>query len=167
MVGKQSVGILVYRRAGDSVEVFLVHPGGPFWAKKDKWGIPKGEQKDGEDLLEVAKREFAEEVGSPAPSGDLIDLGEVRRSDGKIVKAWAIEGDLDSKNIKSNLTKLEWPPKSGKQIEIPEVDKAQWIRLDEAMDKIHVYQQEYIERLATALSIKIQLTVQPEQPSLF
>jgi predicted NUDIX family NTP pyrophosphohydrolase len=124
---KFSAGVLLYRSGEAGVEVLLVHPGGPFWAKKDlaAWSLPKGEYLDGEDPLSAAKREFAEETGF-AIDGTFLPLGEVKLSSGKIVSAWALEHDLDPALIKSNTFTLEYPPKSGKMQEFPEVDAAGW-----------------------------------------
>ncbi len=134
---KRSAGILLYRRRGDEVEVFLAHPGGPFWAKKDAgaWTIPKGEIGDGEDPLEAAKREFAEEIGIRI-EGVFVALDLVRQKSGKVVLAWAVEGDCDPAKLHSNVFSMEWPPKSGKQMEFPEVDRAQWFTLAEARTKL-------------------------------
>src|SRR6266851_92663 len=113
---KRSAGILMYRRRGDGVELFLVHPGGPYWAKKDlgAWSIPKGEYAEAEEAMDAAKREFEEETGFPV-DGELVELGEVKQPGGKIVTAWASEGDYDAKNLRSNTFTLEWPPRSGRR----------------------------------------------------
>src|SRR5579862_3829476 len=125
---RRSAGILLHRGQGDALEVLLVHPGGPIWTHRDAgaWSIPKGEYVDGEDPLDAARREFEEELGSAAPAGEAADLGEIRQKSGKRVRAWAIPGDLDATGIVSNTFELEWPPRSGKLIEIPEVDRAEW-----------------------------------------
>lgn len=137
---KQSAGILLYKKkkAGQRVEVLLVHPGGPFWAKKDAgaWSIPKGEFEEDEEPLAAAKREFSEELGLPVPAGDVIALGMAKQSGGKVVHAWAVAGTADPKKIQSNVFSMEWPPKSGKTQEFPEVDKAAWFFLDKAVVKI-------------------------------
>lgn len=167
---KYSAGLLVYRKKNSEPEVLLVHPGGPFWAKKDlgAWSIPKGEYGEGENPLGAAKREFEEEIGQGAPAGDPIDLGEIKRKDGKIIKAWALEGDLDTSTVISNEIRIEWPPRSGKQIEIPEVDKAGWFTLSEAGLKMHKGQDEFIGRLAVHLQITLSPpTLLPSQGSLF
>lgn len=164
---KYGAGILVYRLKDGKAEVFLVHPGGPFWAKKDHWGIPKGDRRDGEDLLDVAKREFEEEVGSPPPDGVLTDLGEAKRTDGRVIKVWAVEGELDPADLRSNMATIEWPPRSGQQIQVPEVDKAQWMDLAKALRKMHAYQQPFINRLADALNLSLGNPAEPKQPSLF
>jgi predicted NUDIX family NTP pyrophosphohydrolase len=151
MATRQSAGILLHRRgAGGGVEVLLVHPGGPFWAKKDLgvWSIPKGEYRDGEDPLTAARREFAEELGSPAADGDVVDLGEVRQRSGKVVRAWALEGDIDADAIRSNTFTMEWPPRSGTTREFPEVDRAGWFGLDEARERILPAQAPLLDRLA-------------------
>jgi predicted NUDIX family NTP pyrophosphohydrolase len=137
MAKKQAAGLLVYRRRGGELEVFLVHPGGPFWAKKDlgAWSIPKGEYDDGEAPLAAARRELAEETGFEV-SGDFLELPPVRQPGGKSVRAWAIEQDLDATQLRSNLFSLEWPPKSGRQQQFPEVDRAGWFALGEARAKI-------------------------------
>ena len=134
---KRSAGILMFRRRGESPEVFLVHPGGPFWSKKDdgSWSIPKGLYQDDEDALVAAKREFLEETGF-SPSGDLTKLGDFKQPSGKIISAWAVEDDIDPSKIVSNTFTLEWPPKSGSVKEFPEVDRASWFGLSEAMQKI-------------------------------
>ena len=136
-MAKRSAGLLMFRREGGELEVFLVHPGGPFWAAKDAgaWTVPKGEYMDGEEPLEAAKREFAEETGFPA-TGEFIDLGTVRQTSGKIVNAWAFEGNCDPAELRSNFCEIEWPPRSGKKREIPEVDRGGWFTLDQARAKI-------------------------------
>jgi predicted NUDIX family NTP pyrophosphohydrolase len=146
---KRSAGLLLYRRKGESPEVFLVHPGGPFWAKKDlgAWSIPKGEYSEDEDALMAARREFQEETGFPAPPNPA-PLGELKQAGGKIVVAWAAEGDCDPAKLVSNLCSIEWPPRSGRTIEIPEVDRAAWFSLDEARERILKSQQPFLDRLA-------------------
>jgi len=151
MAAKRSAGILLHRRAaGGAIEVLLVHPGGPFWAKKDAgaWSIPKGEYDDGEDARAAALREFEEEIGAAAPEGELVDLGEVRQRSGKVVSAWALEGDADADAIRSNTFTIEWPPRSGQTREFPEVDRGGWFGLDEAREKIVPGQAPLIDRLA-------------------
>ena len=147
---KFSAGVLLYRRDNDGLGVFLVHPGGPYWSKKDlgAWSIPKGEYKAGEDPLSAAKREFQEETGFAPPTGEWISLSEVKLSSGKVVTAWAVEGDCDADAMRSNMFSMEWPPKSGKMQEFPEVDRAAWFTLPEAQEKIHPAQQEFLVRLA-------------------
>ena len=150
MATKRSAGILLHRERHGAREVLLVHPGGPFWAKKDAgaWSIPKGEYEDGEDARACALREFGEEIGSAAPEGELADLGEVRQKSGKVVTAWALEGDTDAEHIRSNTFTLEWPPRSGKTQEFPEIDRAQWFPLDEARERILPAQAPFLDRLA-------------------
>jgi len=135
---KQSAGILLYKRTNEGTKVLLVHPGGPFWAKKDAgaWSIPKGEFEGSEEPVETARREFAEELGSSVPEGVLVSLGMAKQSSGKIVYAWALESDLAVENIKSNMITIDWPPRSGKHMDIPEVDKAAWVTLAEAQTKM-------------------------------
>jgi predicted NUDIX family NTP pyrophosphohydrolase len=147
---KLSAGILLFRRRYGTLEVFLVHPGGPFWQRKDigAWSIPKGEYAAGEDPLSAAKREFEEETGFAPPTGELNSLSEIKLSSGKVVTAWAVEGDCDGDAIRSNQFSMEWPPKSGKTQEFPEVDRAAWLTLPEANKKIHPAQQEFLVRLA-------------------
>lgn len=142
-----SAGILMFRRHGRGLEVFLVHPGGPFWQKKDigAWSIPKGEYLNGEDELAAAKREFDEETGVQ-PEGEFIPLGSVAQPGGKVVTAWALEGDC-STTIRSNTFSMEWPPKSGQKREFPEVDRADWFSLPEARVRVHKGQIEFLERL--------------------
>ena len=144
---RQSAGILLYRLRKGNPEVFLVHPGGPFWAKKDlgAWSIPKGEFEEGENSLEAAKREFQEETGY-VPTGDFISLGSVKQTSGKIIHAWAAQGELDPEKITSNTFSLEWPPKSGQYREFPEVDRGEWFPLDRALEKINKTQKELIEK---------------------
>jgi predicted NUDIX family NTP pyrophosphohydrolase len=145
---KRSAGILMYRRSENGLEVLLVHPGGPFWAKKDlgAWSIPKGEYSDAEEALAVAVREFEEETGL-RPQGDFRPLGELVQPGRKIVTAWAVEGDFDIATLKSNMFELEWPPKSGRKASFPEVDRAEWFSLDEARRRILPGQQEFLARL--------------------
>jgi predicted NUDIX family NTP pyrophosphohydrolase len=140
------------RRRPRELEVFLVHPGGPHFAKKDlgAWTIPKGEYLDGEQPLEAAKREFQEETGFTA-SGAFFDLGWIKQKGGTIVTAWAFEGDCDPSKLTSNTCKVEWPPNSGRWIEIPEVDRGNWFSLDEAKERIKSTQIPLIERLSEAL----------------
>jgi predicted NUDIX family NTP pyrophosphohydrolase len=146
----RSAGILLYRTRGEPVEVLLVHPGGPLFAARDlgAWSIPKGEYGPGEDPLAAARREFEEELGSPPPHGHVIDLGEVRLKSGKLVRAWAMSGDLDASTVYSNTCELQWPPRSGRTIEIPEVDRAEWFSLQEARRRINPAQVALLERLA-------------------
>jgi predicted NUDIX family NTP pyrophosphohydrolase len=150
---RRSAGILLYRGSGRELRLLLVHPGGPFWAKKDEgaWSIPKGEYDEGEDPLAVARREFEEELGSPAPAGDMLDLGELVQPSRKRIAAFAVEGDFDANRLKSNLFELEWPPKSGTMQSFPEVDRAEWFTLDEARAKILPGQRPFIDRLLERL----------------
>ena len=151
-MAKRSAGILMFRKRGASVEVFLVHPGGPFWKKKDAgaWSIPKGEYDEKEGALAAAKREFAEETGIKA-QGEFMPLGQLKQASGKIVTAWALEGDCDPSAIRSNTFAMEWPPKSGRQTEFPEIDRAEWFAPDEARLRIVEGQRELIERLLERL----------------
>jgi predicted NUDIX family NTP pyrophosphohydrolase len=130
-----------------------VHPGGPMWAKRDEgaWSIPKGEYEPAEDPLTAAKREFAEELGTPAPDGPTVDLGEVKQKSGKVVSAWAVAGDLDVTEITSNTVEVQWPPRSGKMLEIPEVDRAEWFGIEQAREKINAAQAELLDRLTRSL----------------
>lgn len=158
---RQSTGLLLYRHSDKGLEVLLVHPGGPFWARKDKgaWSVPKGEYKEDEDPFAAAKREFAEETGQPAPEGEYIDLGEFSRKDGKTIKAWALNSEFDVNKIKSNTFEMEWPPKSGQKQEFLEVDKAAWVAISKAPGKMHKGQNVFIERLAERLG------AEPDQPT--
>jgi predicted NUDIX family NTP pyrophosphohydrolase len=152
-VARRSAGLLVHRERSGEREVLLVHPGGPMWAKRDAgaWSIPKGEYDPTEDPLAAAKREFEEELGTPAPDGPLQDLGEVKQKSGKIVSAWAVAGDLDVTEITSNTVEVQWPPRSGKMLEIPEVDRAEWFGIHQAREKINPAQAELLDRLAEIL----------------
>jgi predicted NUDIX family NTP pyrophosphohydrolase len=150
-MARRSAGILLHRPGTEGTEVLLVHPGGPFWAKKDDgaWSIPKGEYDHGEDPLACARREFAEELGSlPPETGEPVELGEVRQRGGKVVSAWAVAGDLDPTAIHSNTFTMEWPPRSGQMREFPEVDRAAWFALDEARERILPAQAPLLDRLA-------------------
>ena len=144
----------MYRRRSRSLEVFLVHPGGPFFAKKDHgtWTIPKGEYPDGELPLEAAKRESQEETGFPVPE-TFLDLGSIKQAGGKIVAAWAFEGDCDPAKMISNHCEVEWPPRSGRLIEIPEADRGAWFSVDKAKERIKSTQIPLIDRLLTALHL--------------
>jgi predicted NUDIX family NTP pyrophosphohydrolase len=138
-VPKRSAALLVYRRRGESgLEVLIAHMGGPFWARKDAraWSIPKGEYDETEDPLDAARREFEEEIGSPAPGGAAADLGEQRQSGGKIIVTYAVEGDLDLAGFRSNTFTMEWPPGSGQIQEFPEMDRAEWMSLSHAADML-------------------------------
>lgn len=151
----RSAGILLFRSHGASIEVLLVHLGGPLWAKKDAgaWSIPKGLVLEGEDEFTAANREFTEETGLSCPQGKSFDLGDVKMKSGKIVRAWAIKGEVDINQIKSNLFTLEWPPRSGKQREFPEIDRGAYFTPSEALLKVHAYQQPFIKRLLHHLEI--------------
>jgi predicted NUDIX family NTP pyrophosphohydrolase len=151
---KRSAGILLYRRRDGDVEVLLVHPGGPFWAKKDlgAWSIPKGEYDQGEDPLRTALRELEEETGHRVRDSELVDLGEIRQRGGKVLSAWAAAGDLDADTITSNTFTMEWPPRSGNRREFPEVDRAGWFDVTTARDKVLAAQAELIDRLLSALA---------------
>jgi predicted NUDIX family NTP pyrophosphohydrolase len=148
-MASRSAGILLHRTRAGALEVLLVHPGGPLWARRDlgSWSIPKGEYGAGEDPEAAARREFEEELGTAAPAGTATDLGEVRQKSGKLVRAWSLEGDLDATRITSNTLRIEWPPRSGERIEIPEVDRAEWFRLEVAREKINPAQVELLDRL--------------------
>jgi predicted NUDIX family NTP pyrophosphohydrolase len=151
---RTSAGILLHRGAAGAREVLLVHPGGPVWAKRDTgaWSIPKGEYVAGEDALHAARREFEEELGVAPPDGEALDLGVVRQKSGKRVHAWALAGDLDATAVHSNTVEIEWPPRSGKRLEIPEVDRAEWFALADARRRINAAQAELIDRLEAALA---------------
>lgn len=172
-MSKTSAGLLLYRFAEGRTEVLLVHPGGPYWAKKDEhaWSIPKGEAETDEDMVEAAKREFKEEIGQDPPAGELQELGSVKVSGGKTNHVWALEGSLDVSSIKSNMTTVEWPPSSGQTLQIPEVDKAEWVTLDRAQWKLHKGQAPFIDRLASMLGITVDSDTAgssaPQQSSLF
>ena len=149
----KSAGVLLYRIRDEQLEVFIGHMGGPFWAKKDErgWSIPKGEYQPEEDPLAAAKREFAEETGSELPDGDLIELGEYRQPSGKRILAWALEGDFDPAKVRSNMFEVEWPPRSGKTAEFPEIDRAAWFDLATAEQKLVRGQVPFLGALEEAL----------------
>ena len=151
-MAKISAGLLLYRKRSGVLEVFLVHPGGPFFAHKDSgvWGIPKGEIDEGEDALATAQREFEEETGFKA-EGAFLPLAPVTQKGGKIVHAWALEGDCDPKKMKSNLFTMEWLPRSGRQQEFPEVDRAGWFGVNEAKQIINPAQIRFLEELQQAI----------------
>ncbi len=163
MAAKQSAGILLFRTPGEAppgendLQLLLVHPGGPFWAKKDlgAWSIPKGEYGDAEEPQACALRELEEELGSlpPISVDALIDLGEVEQKGGKRVRVWAAEGDFDPVTLDSNTFTMQWPPRSGKQAEFPEVDKAEWFSPQEAKEKLIPAQGAFVERLLEHLSL--------------
>jgi predicted NUDIX family NTP pyrophosphohydrolase len=146
--GKVSAGILLYRLSANGPEVFLVHPGGPFWAKRDlgSWSVPKGEVDGDEDLLDAAKREFREETGASI-EGDFVELEPLRQPSGKIVRVWAVEGEVEASSITSNTFSIEWPPRSGESREFPEVDRAGWFTLAEARDKLLPGQRPLLDQL--------------------
>jgi predicted NUDIX family NTP pyrophosphohydrolase len=154
-MGKKAAGILLYRKKESSLEVFLIHPGGPFWAKKDEssWSIPKGEFLENEDPLTAARREFQEETGF-AVEGPFVSIGSIKQSSGKVVQAWACEGDVDASAIQSNSFSLEWPPRSGKFQDFPEADRAEWFTLDLARKKILKVQMRFLENLERLLQLK-------------
>jgi predicted NUDIX family NTP pyrophosphohydrolase len=145
-VSKRSAGLLLYR--GPEPEVLLVHPGGPFWARKDDgaWSIPKGEYEEGEEPEAAARREFAEETGYE-PAGSALALGSFRQSAAKTVMVWALEGDFDPATLQSNTFTMEWPPRSGRQAEFPEVDRAEWFPVELARERINPAQAEFLDRL--------------------
>lgn len=148
---KQSAGLLLYRSAGGTVQVLLVHPGGPYWARRDDgaWSLPKGEYTADEDPLDVAYREFREELGMDAPAGPRpAFLGEARQPGGKRVTVWAVEGDLDVSVVRSNTFTMEWPPNSGATREFPEIDRAAWFDLDTARRKVNPGQVGFLDRLS-------------------
>jgi predicted NUDIX family NTP pyrophosphohydrolase len=150
----RSAGVLLHRRGdGGEVEVLIGHMGGPFWARKDAagWSIPKGEAGPGEDLFDVARREFAEEIGSPVPATEFLDLGELRVSSGKLLTVWAAAGDLDAAATVSNTFELEWPPRSGRVQEFPEIDRTAWFAVDTAREKLVKGQVPFLDRLLAAL----------------
>ena len=147
-MAKRSAGILMYRRRHGELEVFLVHPGGPFWVKKDlgAWTIPKGEYAEDEEPLAAAKREFKEETGF-AINGPFLELGIIRQASGKLVSGWAVEGDCDPQKLVSNLCQIEWPPRSHRRIEVPEVDRGEWFSIPEARQRIISTQIPFLESL--------------------
>src|SRR5882757_5852833 len=146
---KRSAGLLMFRTSNDQLEVFLVHPGGPLWAKKDKgaWTIPKGEYEQDENPLVAARREFEEETGFQA-TGEFVDLGSIKQKSGKVVNAWAFEGDCDPAKLTSNTCEIEWPPRSGRRLEILEVDRGRWFSTNEASEYIREEQREFLQRLS-------------------
>jgi predicted NUDIX family NTP pyrophosphohydrolase len=152
-MSKKSAGLLLFRERSNNLEVLLVHPGGPFWAKKDDgaWSIPKGEFGDGEDPLAAARREFEEELGAVA-DGEFISLDTVKQPGGKLVHAWGVRGDFDPSALRSNTFSMEWPPRSGRQREFPEVDRAGWFGIDAARTKILEGQAPLLDRLLARTS---------------
>lgn len=166
---KLSAGLLLYRKRDGKVEVLIAHMGSPWWAKKDAgaWSIPKGEYQEGDDPIANAKREFKEELGLEVPPGELQELGEVKQNNNKIVKAWALEADLDTRRTVSNTVTIEWPPRSGKMQEFPEIDRTAWFSLEQAAPKLISAQAEFLQRLAEKLNISTEDSKPPEQGSLF
>jgi predicted NUDIX family NTP pyrophosphohydrolase len=162
---QQSAGLLAYRKKDNIVEVLIVHPGGPFWAKKDlgAWSIPKGLYEENEEPIQTAYREFQEEIGQPAPKGNAEPLDTVEQRNNKIVIAWAVESDLGDVEAKSNTFTMEWPPKSGKKQEFPEVDKAEWFSLAEASKKLNPDQLPFLERLAILTGTAFNASSQTEE----
>jgi predicted NUDIX family NTP pyrophosphohydrolase len=154
MPGKRSAGILLFRRVDGDVQVLLGHMGGPLWARRDAggWTIPKGEYQPDEEPLDAARREFAEELGFPLPAADLIELGSIKQAGGKVVTAWAGEGDVDPAEIVPGTFDLEWPKGSGQIQQFPELDRVAWFGLDEAAQKLVAAQREFLDRLAERLS---------------
>ncbi len=154
MPGKRSAGILLFRRVDGDVQVLLGHMGGPLWARRDAggWTIPKGEYQPDEEPLDAARREFAEELGLPAPAADLIELGTIKQAGGKVVTAWAGEGDVDPAVIVPGTFDLEWPKGSGQIQQFPELDRVAWFGVDEAAQKLVAAQREFLDRLAERLS---------------
>jgi predicted NUDIX family NTP pyrophosphohydrolase len=161
-MGKTSAGLLMYRRRHEAMEVFLVHPGGPFWSKKDlgAWSIPKGEYPADEDPLVAAKREFAEETGLQ-PGTAFIELTPIKQAGGKVVRAWAFEGDADPATIISNSFSMEWPPRSGQHQTFPEVDHAAWFSVEEAKERIFKGQVPLLEELQRILLGRPQFVPHP------
>jgi len=145
----ESAGLLLHRLHDGRLEVLLVHPGGPFWKKRDEgaWSIPKGEIEPGQSALDVARREFEEELGQPAPETEFVPLGSVRQAGGKVVHAWAAPGDFDVDRLHSGSFEIEWPPRSGRRAAFPEVDRAGWFDLPGARRKINQAQAEFLDRL--------------------
>jgi len=152
---KLSSGLLLYRRTGDDVEMLIAHPGGPIWARRDagSWSLPKGALLDAtEDLLAAARREFEEETGMRPPDAQAIDLGEVRMRSGKVVRGWAIEGDMDPSTLHSMRVEVEWPPRSGRIISVPEIDRVVWAGPAEAQRRLNQAQAGFVGRLLQALA---------------
>jgi len=154
MPGKRSAGILLFRRVDGDVQVLLGHMGGPLWARRDAggWTIPKGEYQPDEEPLDAARREFAEELGLPVPAADLVELGSIKQAGGKVVTAWAGEGDVDPAVIVPGTFDLEWPKGSGQIQQFPELDRVAWFGVDEAAQKLVAAQREFLDRLAERLS---------------
>jgi predicted NUDIX family NTP pyrophosphohydrolase len=146
---RRSAGILVYRRRDGLLEVLIGHMGGPFWARRDAggWSVPKGEPDAGEEPLAAARREFAEELGRPAPDGPMLELGELRQASGKVVTVWAVEGDLDPADVVPGTFAMEWPKGSGRLQEFPELDRVEWCDLPTARDRLVAGQRPFLDRL--------------------
>ncbi len=159
MAKRHSAGLLVYRTKNGRLEVLIARMDGPWFKNKEKgaWSIPKGEYSEDEDPKKTALREFKEELSLEPPTGEWYELGEVEQSNNKVVTAWAVEGDIDASHTKSNTTKREWPPHSGKIIEWPEIEKAEWFALDEAAKRLVTAQVEFLERLAQKLGQEFKL----------
>ena len=153
-LAKQAAGILLYRKSPRGLEVLLAHPGGPLWARKDlgAWTIPKGQFGPEETALDAARREFEEEIGSPA-EGAFVELGSIKQPSGKVVHAFTAESDFDATNVKSNLFTLEWPPRSGRRGQYPEVDRAEWFSIEAARTKILKGQEPFLDRLLSLLNV--------------
>lgn len=153
MATKRSAGLLLYRTSGDHPEVLLGHMGGPLWARRDAgaWSVPKGEYEDTEEPLAAARREFAEELGLPPPEGSPVELGEVRQGSGKLVRVWALAGDLDPGAVVPGTFELEWPPRSGQVRSFPEVDRVGWFGIGTAREKIVAAQRPFLDRLVRVL----------------
>jgi predicted NUDIX family NTP pyrophosphohydrolase len=149
MTTRRSAGILLFRRHEGGLEVLLAHPGGPLYTTRDEghWTIPKGEPDGDDELLAVARREFLEETGHPPPDGPPLVLGSIQQKGGKVVHAWALEGDLDPADAQSNTFEMEWPPRSGRMQSFPEIDRAEWFTLDDAREKLNPAQAEFLDRL--------------------
>jgi predicted NUDIX family NTP pyrophosphohydrolase len=154
VAGEHSAGIVLFRRCSTGLEVLLGHMGGPYWEGKDDgaWSFPKGLLEDGEDAPAAARREFAEELGLPMPDGPLIDLGEAKQRNGKVVTLWAVEGDLDVAAVVPGTFKMEWPPRSGRSQDFPEIDRAAWFPVEAARTKLVSGQRPFLDRLAATLS---------------
>ena len=154
MPARKSAGILLYRYTDGVLEVLIGHMGGPYWARRDAgaWSIPKGESLPGEELIDVARREFAEEMGSPVPATEFLELGELRTSSSKLVTIWAAEGDLDAASTRSNTFQVEWPPRSGRVQEYPEIDRSAWLPVEQAREKLVKGQAPFLDRLLAALA---------------
>ena len=155
-MARRSAGLLLYRRRGAGLEVLLAHPGGPMWTNRDEgaWSLPKGEVEEGEEARDVARREFEEETGQTPPENGYVDLGEVKQKSGKLVIAWAAEGDLDPSTATSNTFPLQWPPGSGRWITIPEVDRVEWFAAADARRKLNPAQVAFVDRLVAELGAR-------------